>query len=230
MSDPPPPAPTARLNDASQLSLAELTDQAGVTVRTVRYYIAEGLLPPPTAGPRGHYTSGHLDRLRLIARMKDAYLPLREIRRRLAGLGDAVVRELLQREERTPPPPPSAASEYLDQVLGAPRRQAGPARAPLPRPDPPPPSPSPRASWRPFPDQDAGQDDDAPPPRAPLTVGVATPLMPASGPPDDLAAEADAWRRVKLADDAELLIRESTYRQRQDRVEWLIRWARRVFG
>jgi hypothetical protein len=51
-------------------------------------------------------------------------------------------------------------------------------------------------------------------------------LAPAS-PELDLAPEP--WRRVRLGDDAELLIRESTYQQRQDRVDWLIRWARRVF-
>ncbi len=38
-------------------SLEELTERAGVTVRTVRYYIAEGLLPPPVGGcPRSAYT------------------------------------------------------------------------------------------------------------------------------------------------------------------------------
>ncbi|MDP9366568.1 MAG: MerR family transcriptional regulator, partial [Chloroflexota bacterium] len=75
-----------------RLGLKELTEAAGVSVRTVRYYIAEGLLPPPAgAGPGSHYTAAHLDRLRLIARLKAAYLPLKEIRRRLAGQDDAEV-------------------------------------------------------------------------------------------------------------------------------------------
>src|ERR671922_2151942 len=80
---------------APRLSLGELTRAAGVSIRTVRYYIAEGLLPPPVgAGPRSAYTTAHLDRLRLIARLKTAYLPLKEIRRRLAGLSDADVSRL----------------------------------------------------------------------------------------------------------------------------------------
>ena len=67
-----------------------------MSVRTVRYYIAEGLLPPPEgSGPGSSYTQGHLDRLRLIQRLKEAYLPLKEIRRRLSGLSDDEVRSLL---------------------------------------------------------------------------------------------------------------------------------------
>src|SRR5688572_6123383 len=77
-------------------SLLELTQEAGVSVR---YYIAEGLLPPPDAsGPRSFYTQGHLDRLRLIDRLKASYLPLKEIRRRLSTLDDAEVRRLLESE------------------------------------------------------------------------------------------------------------------------------------
>jgi hypothetical protein len=48
--------------------------------------------------------------------------------------------------------------------------------------------------------------------------------------PDEPVPEPDAWRRVPLGDDAELLIRESAYRRRRDRVEWLVAWARKVFG
>jgi hypothetical protein len=35
---------------------------------------------------------------------------------------------------------------------------------------------------------------------------------------------------VPLGDDAELLIREDAYQRKQERVEWLVRWARKVFG
>ena len=76
-----------RSADVERLTLGELTAAADVSVRTVRYYIAEGLLPPPEgSGPGSAYTQGHLDRLRLIQRLKEAYLPLKEIRRRLSGL------------------------------------------------------------------------------------------------------------------------------------------------
>ncbi len=212
------------------LSLAELTEQAGVTVRTVRYYIAEGLLPPPiSAGRQSAYTRGHLDRLRLIARMKEAYLPLKEIRRQLAGLDDAAVRHLLEqdvadaRSAPTPERAPSSARAYLDQVLGAPARgRTGSVR----RID----EPRPRAWPSVLPDADEDrsvpmaplQDEPSPWP-APALSSIPDPDVP------DRDAEPEPWRRVRLGDDAELLIRESAYRQRQDRIDWLIRWARRVF-
>jgi DNA-binding transcriptional MerR regulator len=83
-------------NGDIRLSLADLTDRAGVSVRTVRYYIAEGLLPPPNgSGPASYYSPSHLDRLKLIGRLKDAYLPLKEIRRRLDGVEDRELPALL---------------------------------------------------------------------------------------------------------------------------------------
>lgn len=66
------------------LGIAELAQRAGVTPRTIRYYVAEGLLPPPGGrGQRRAYNQRHLDRLTAIRELKAAYLPLHEIRRRL---------------------------------------------------------------------------------------------------------------------------------------------------
>ena len=113
-----------RMDHGEAMGLTELVEAAGVSVRTVRYYIAEGLLPPAHgAGPRAAYTAEHLDRLRLIARLKDAYLPLREIRRRLRGLDAAAVRTLLNEDSagfghqlhEAPPP-------RMDQPERSPKR------------------------------------------------------------------------------------------------------------
>jgi DNA-binding transcriptional MerR regulator len=235
-----------------RFGLTELTRAAGVSVRTVRYYIAEGLLPPPVGGgPASHYTAAHLDRLRLIARLKASYLPLKEIRRRLAGLDDAAVRRLLATDqsaaERSAPEDDAAA--YLDRLLGtrpapaalpaaAPRREAwglGEAAPPA--------AGAPPATGSSF-LVAAADDPAAPPPTGfPPSVPMLGRAYPAAFPavpePEPEATEAatdapashpDAWRRVPLGEDAELLIREGTYRRRRDRVEWLIAWARKVFG
>ena len=62
--------------------LQELCTEAGVTPRTVRYYIQQGLLQEPEArGPGAHYTEEHLDRLLLIKRLQKEHLPLAEIRK-----------------------------------------------------------------------------------------------------------------------------------------------------
>ena len=78
------------------MSIAELARQAGVTVRTVRYYVAEGLLPPPAGvGPRSAYGREHLLRLEAVRCLKARYYPLAEIRRTLAGRSAEEVGALL---------------------------------------------------------------------------------------------------------------------------------------
>ena len=111
------------LAGAERLTLGELTAAADVSVRTVRYYIAEGLLPPPEgSGPGSAYSQGHLDRLRLIQRLKEAYLPLKEIRRRLSGLSDDEVRSVLAADDnRAAPVTPSTSGMLYDESLAGAR-------------------------------------------------------------------------------------------------------------
>jgi DNA-binding transcriptional MerR regulator len=66
--------------DLQQMSLAELADKAGLPGRTVRFYIARGLLPGPLkAGRDAAYGAEHLARLREIARLQTEGLTLAEI-------------------------------------------------------------------------------------------------------------------------------------------------------
>lgn len=106
-------------SDHAVYELGELSHLAGVTPRTVRYYIQQGLLRSPgTPGPGAKYDAAHLDRLRLIRRLQREHLPLAEIRRRLASLTDAEVRRLVE----APEPARSSAAEYVRQVLREPSR------------------------------------------------------------------------------------------------------------
>lgn len=106
-------------SDHAVYELGELSDLAGVTPRTVRYYIQQGLLRSPgTPGPGAKYDAAHLDRLRLIRRLQREHLPLAEIRRRLESLTDAEVRRLVE----APEPARSSAAEYVRQVLREPSR------------------------------------------------------------------------------------------------------------
>ncbi len=98
-------------------TLADLCDLAAVTPRTVRYYIAQGLLGPPSgAGPAARYDSGHLARLRLIRRLQREHYPLADIRRRLAALSDD---EAIERSEELATPPADSALDYLRQALAS---------------------------------------------------------------------------------------------------------------
>lgn len=74
---------------SGNVNIRQLADAAGVTVRTVHYYVAEGLLPAPHGeGRNAHYTAGHLARLKLIAALRDEGLSLAAIRARIAPLSD----------------------------------------------------------------------------------------------------------------------------------------------
>ena len=57
-----------------------------MTPRTVRYYIAQGLLDRPEGEKRGaHYLRRHLEQLLLVRRWTDAGLSLERVRELIAG-------------------------------------------------------------------------------------------------------------------------------------------------
>ena len=97
--------------------LQELSAEAGVTPRTVRYYIQQGLLPAPEQqGPATRYGRSHLDRLRLIRQLQAEHQPLAVIRKRLEELRDEDVRRLVT--NAPPAKAPSSAVDYVRSVLG----------------------------------------------------------------------------------------------------------------
>lgn len=78
-------------------SVDQLSDMAGFTIRTIRYYIQEGLLDPPAGrGRGGYYYDSHLQRLLEIKALQDR------------GLKLAAIQEVLKRGEA---PPPAAERE-----------------------------------------------------------------------------------------------------------------------
>ena len=73
----------------ARYSIDDVATLAGVTPRTVRYYIAEGLLDRPEGEKRGaHYLQRHLEKLLLIRRWTEAGLSLERIRELRAGAPD----------------------------------------------------------------------------------------------------------------------------------------------
>lgn len=101
-------------------TIADLARLSGLNVRTIRYYLAQGLLPASgESGPGAHYGEGHLDRLRLTKRLQAQHLPLAEIRRRLAELTDIDVAGLVATASEPPTAPTTSALEYVRGLLGA---------------------------------------------------------------------------------------------------------------
>jgi len=68
------------------MTLAEVAEAAGLPARTIRFYIARGLLNGPVKGGRGAaYTAEHLKRLDRIKRSQAEGQSLSEIARSLSG-------------------------------------------------------------------------------------------------------------------------------------------------
>lgn len=195
----------------TRYSLNELTGEAAVSARTVRYYITEGLLPPPiVAGARSYYTQEHLDRLKLVNLLKENYLPLREIRKRLTGMSAAEITADLDSLEShgaveiaSVPQLKMAALRdvsavaYVDRLLHAPAKPGSPVTPGRP-PGPPVNRPLPIARQR---------HETAPP-----------------------VLEQENWRRIAISEEAELLVSEREYERHQEQIDWLIDWAHKVFG
>jgi DNA-binding transcriptional MerR regulator len=88
-------------DDDLDLTLDELAQRVGTSTRTVRFYIAQGLLPGPGArGKAASYGAEHLVRLRLIRLLSARHLPLAEIQALLRNLSLGEARDLLAAEEK----------------------------------------------------------------------------------------------------------------------------------
>jgi DNA-binding transcriptional MerR regulator len=67
---------------AESLTVTELADAVGMTVRNIRAYQSRGLLHPPALKGRvAHYTSGHVARLHLVASLQQEGFTLGAIKR-----------------------------------------------------------------------------------------------------------------------------------------------------
>lgn len=81
--------------DDARYTTKDLAALTGLSERTVRYYVEEGLIPPPLARGRGpNFDDSHLIRLRLIQAMQQAGNDLesigeylRELEGEMAGSG-----------------------------------------------------------------------------------------------------------------------------------------------
>jgi DNA-binding transcriptional MerR regulator len=97
----------------TEWKLAELAAAAGVSQRTVRYYVQRGLLPaPPFRGPDTVYGEEHLLRLKAIRVLQARFLPLDAIQVELTRLSPDELRKLAESElpgAILPPPPPTPA-------------------------------------------------------------------------------------------------------------------------
>jgi DNA-binding transcriptional MerR regulator len=73
------------MTSAVRYAIGDLARLAGVSRRTVRYYVQEGLIAPPHGVGRGnHYGAEHLEQILRVKSMQEAGRTLEEIRHRFA--------------------------------------------------------------------------------------------------------------------------------------------------
>jgi len=186
--------------DDARYTLTELSALAGVTPRTVRYYLTQGLLPAVgVSGPGAKYDDSHLARLRLIRRLQSQHQPLAEIRRQLDGLDDPAILALAA--EPAPPAPSDSALEYIQRVTASAHRV----------------SETPSLMHRDYgaPLRSMGTAMPSAVPPQPDQLTDAAPRI-----------ERSQWERVSLAPDVELHIRRPLPRSIAKRVDRLVEIAR----
>jgi DNA-binding transcriptional MerR regulator len=107
--------------------IGELAELGGVSRRTVRYYVQEGLLPAPLGVGRGrHYGPAHLEQLLRVKALQEQGRSLTEIRAILAGTQDG------RGEPRLPAAPPRSLWTRLELAPGVELHVAGGVRVPPP--------------------------------------------------------------------------------------------------
>src|SRR6476660_4280508 len=73
---------------ASEMTIRELAERTGMTVRNIRAHQTRGLLPPPVVrGRTGYYNEEHVARIELTREMQAEGLNLEAIRRVLESTG-----------------------------------------------------------------------------------------------------------------------------------------------
>jgi DNA-binding transcriptional MerR regulator len=108
------------------LTLDELTDRVGMSVRNVRFYTSRGLVPPPIRrGRSGFYSADHVARLELVQELQSHGFTLAAIEKYVAGIpGTATPEDIALHRTMLAPwqtePPVQLTKTELDKRAGRP--------------------------------------------------------------------------------------------------------------
>ena len=109
-----------------EYKVSELAEKAGVTKRTIHYYISKGLLlPPEGSGVNSVYNDEHLNRLLLIKKLQSEYMPLNKIREYILEKPTAKISEysLENNDEKPMLKLQEETSEYNSEKIKTPRKE-----------------------------------------------------------------------------------------------------------
>ena len=196
------------MDTETRYGLADIARIAGVTPRTVRYYIAQGLISGANeAGPAAWYDEHHLGRLRVIRELQRQHLPLAEIRARLSKLDDRDIAGLLEAPDASREARDGSALDYVRSVLAAGRPPSDPA--------------TPGGAWLISALRASSLEPSA------SDEGAAMAFAPAP-PPSAPTTERSQWDRIALSPDIELHVRRPLSRLDNRLVDRLIAIGRQV--
>lgn len=201
-------------------SLAELAALTGLSTRTIRFYMGQGLIASPgREGRATRYPEATLARLRLICSLRYAHQPLAEIRRRLEELSDPEVLALATATPE-PSPPPASALEFVRGLLaggqGGSRDPSAEGVLAMRLPDLP------------------GSPAPGEPPAARLSLPALSHPAAAYGPPNlppsrsPAAVERSHWERIVVGPDIEIHLRRPLSKPGNRTAERLIAFARQL--
>lgn len=192
----------------AELTLEDLANLSGLPLRTLRFYIQEGLLPgPDTHGKFSRYSAQHLDQIKMIQQLKSLRLPLSEIRHilnnmtveeigQLRGYQNGL-RENLQPDRATnakESPPSTVGSSALEYLRNLERGQENIKAAMSPR--------SPAVP--------------GPVKRTPIQTPA----------PMD---HQETWKRIRVNDRVEIHVRSAKDQEEERKISKLIEFAKKLF-
>jgi DNA-binding transcriptional MerR regulator len=115
------------VSDEPRYAIGDLAELGGVSRRTVRYYVQEGLLPAPLGVGRGnHYGPAHLERLLNVKALQENGRTLDEIRHALSQ------RPRRTEDQKPMPAPERAIWRRITLAPGVELNVAGDVRLPSP--------------------------------------------------------------------------------------------------
>jgi DNA-binding transcriptional MerR regulator len=204
-------------NMTNELTLEDLVKLSGLPLRTLRFYIQEGILQgPDTHGKYARYSQQHLDRLKLIQRLKNLRLPIQEIRHLLNNMTPEEISQIREYQDvlkpsmdmnlynhsnkSTPPAPGSSALEYIHDL------ERG------------------RENINSFNFHAA----KAPMPQMPIEDDYSPKIIKKRETKE--VKDQETWKRVAIYEGIELNVREPMTSEEEEKVKKLIEMAQKLFG
>lgn len=197
------------------LTLEDLATMTGMTLRTLRYYIQEGILQgPDTRGKNARYSQEHLDRLELIQRLKNLRLPLQEIKQLLNNMTPEEISQIRKYQDilhldrkmkygnihESFSKPGSSALDYIQNL------QRG------------------RENIQSLSISNSSPNDALRRPEENIQPQLIQKY------PSDTKSNQENWRRIVIIEGVELNIREPSGTNLERKINKLIEFARKLFG